>query len=118
MIKRLKESSKEVLGIKLSGKLTDDEYKRFVTEVEKIISDKGTIKLLMIVDYPQDFDLKAAWDDSVFWVKHINDIERIAIVGQKGWEKWLEFLEHPFIKTEVRYYNISQLQEAWDWLRS
>ncbi len=118
MIQKLKESSEKVLGAKLSRKLTDNDYKEFVTEVEKIISDRGTVRLLMIVNYPQEFDLKAAWDDLIFWIKHINNIERIAIVGQKEWEKWLEFLEHPFIKTEVRYYNISQLQEAWDWLRS
>jgi hypothetical protein len=117
MIQKLKESSEKVIGFKLSGILTDNEYKGFVAEVETIIADKDKIRLLMIVDYPQDFELKAVWDDMIFWIRHIKDIERLAIVGQKKWEKWLEFLEHPFIKTEVRYYDKSRLQEAWTWLK-
>lgn len=118
MIQKLKESSGKVLEVKLSGKLTDKEYKGFVTEVEKIISDKGKIRLLITVDYPQDFDLKAAWDDLVFWTKHIKDIERLAIVGQKEWEKWLELLEKPFIHAEVKYYKTSNIKDAWNWIKS
>jgi hypothetical protein len=118
MIQRLKESSGKAIGFKFSGELTDKEYKGFVAEVETIIADQGKIRLLMIVDYPQGFDLKAAWDDLVFWIKHIKNIERLAIVGQKEWEKWLELLEKPFIHTEVKYYNKSNTKDAWDWIKS
>ncbi len=118
MIQKLNESSGKVIGFKLSGKLTDSEYKVFVAGVETIIADQGKIRLLMIVDYPQDFDLKAAWDDLVFWIKHIKDIEQLAIVGQKEWEKWIELLEKPLIRTEVKYYNALCLQDAWSWLRN
>jgi hypothetical protein len=118
MIQKLKESSGKAIGFKLSGKLTDSEYKAFVAGVETIIADQGKIRLLMIVDYPQDFDLKAAWDNLVFWIKHIRDIERLAIVGQKEWEKWLELLEKPFIHAEVQYYKKSNIQDAWNWIKS
>jgi len=118
VIQKLKESSGKAIGFKFSGELTDNAYKGFVTEVEKTIADQGKIRLLIAVDYPQDFDLKAACDDFVFWIKHIRDIDRLAIVGQKEWEKWLEFLEKPFIHAEVKYYTNADIKYAWDWVKS
>ena len=118
MIQKLKESSGKAIGFKFSGEITDNEYKGFVAEVENSVSVEGKIQLLMVVDYPQDFDLKAAWDDLVFWIKHINNIERLAIVGQREWEKWLELLEKPFIHTEVKYYKTSNIENAWNWIKS
>jgi len=118
MIQKLKESSGKAIGFRFRGELIDKEYKGFVAEVEAIIADQGKIRLLMVVDYPQEFDLKAAWDDLAFWIKHIKDIDRLAIVGQKEWEKWLELLEKPFIHTKVKYYKKSNIKDAWNWIKS
>jgi hypothetical protein len=118
MFEKLSESSGNIIGVKLAGILTDEDYKYFVPELEKIISAHSKIRLLLLTAYPQKFKPKAAWDDLVFWIKHIKNIERLAIVGQKEWEKWIELLEKPFIRTEVKYYSASCLQDAWSWLRS
>lgn len=118
MIQKLKKSSGRAVGFKFSGELADNEYKEFIAEIERIIADQGKIRLLMAVDYPQDFDLKAAWDDVVFWIKHIRDIDRLAIVGQKEWEKSLELLAEPFIHTDVKYYKTSDIEDAWNWIKS
>jgi len=106
------------MGFRLSGTITDEDYKAFAAQVEAAVAKQGKIKLLLIVEYPQGLVLKAVWDDLVFWVRHVKDIERLAIVGQKEWERWIEFLERPFIGTEVRYYSKPRLEEAWEWLRS
>jgi hypothetical protein len=118
MLRKLNSSSENIVGFRLSGKITVREFKKFSDEVEKTIADEGKIRLLLTMEYPQDFTLKAVWSDLIFWTRHIKDIERLAIVGQKEWEKWVEILEHPFIRTEVRYYDKSRLEEAWTWLRS
>ena len=118
MIQKLERSSGKTVGFRLSGEVTDNEYKTFANDIETIIADKGNVRLLLILEYPQELTLKAVWDNLIFWIKHINDIERLAIVGQKEWERWLEFLEHPFVNADVRYYKKSQLKEAWTWLIS
>jgi hypothetical protein len=118
MFQKLKQSSGKIAGFKLSGKITDREFKAFVADVEKVVADEGSIRLFLTMDYPQKFDPKAAWDDVIFWIGHIRDIERLAIVGQREWEKWIELFSRPFIRTEVRYYSKLRLQEAWTWLSS
>jgi hypothetical protein len=50
-------------------------------------------------------------------MEHTKDIERLALVGDKKWEAWMAKLAGPFLKAEIRYYDWSRLQTAWDWLR-
>jgi len=116
MIQKLQQSSHNRLGFHWSGRLKDNEFKNFVTDVEAMIAEQGQVRLLLVMDDPQDFTLKAAWDDFVFWIKHTKDVERLAIVGQKKWERWLELLENSFIHTQVRYYVASDTDVAWHWI--
>ena len=118
MFQKLKQSSGKIIGFKLSGNITDGEFRAFVADVEKVVADEGRIIPLLIMDYPQKFELKAVWDDVIFWIRHIKDIKRLAIVGQKEWGKWIELFGRPFIRTEVGYYSTSHLQEIRTWLRS
>jgi hypothetical protein len=116
MFQKLSESSEKVLGFKVSGKLTDEDYKVFVPQIEKIIQEFGRISLLLELDDFHGWDLGAAWDDFKFGMKHSKDFKRVAIVGDKKWEEWMARLAKPFMKAEVKYFEGSQLQEAWEWL--
>ncbi|MCK4846227.1 MAG: STAS/SEC14 domain-containing protein, partial [Deltaproteobacteria bacterium] len=50
-------------------------------------------------------------------VKHHGDLERMALVGEKKWEKWMASFTKPFTKAEVRYFDASEVDQAWEWLR-
>jgi SpoIIAA-like len=116
MFQKLSESSEKVLGFKVSGKLTDEDYKVFVPQIEKIIQEFGRISLLLELDDFHGWDLGAAWDDFKFGMKHSKDFKQVAIVGDKKWEEWMARLAKPFMKAEVKYFEGSQLQDAWEWL--
>jgi hypothetical protein len=62
-------------------------------------------------------DLHAVWDDLKFGFKHYGDFERIAMVGNRKWEKWMVQMSKPFTKAKVRYFDVSQVENAWAWLR-
>jgi hypothetical protein len=117
MYQELDESREGILGCRFSGTLTDPEFKTFVSRAEQLIAACGKIRLLLLVDYPQDFDFHAAWDDIVFWTRHIWEIERLAIVGQSAWQKRMESIERLLLHTQIRYYGASDLTEAWAWLK-
>jgi hypothetical protein len=116
MFQKLSESSEKVLGFKVRGKLTDEDYKAFVPQIEKIIQDLGRISLLLELDDFHGWDLGAAWDDFKFGMKHLKDFKRVAIVGDKKWEEWMAKLAKPFMRAEVKYFGGSQLHDAWIWL--
>ncbi len=113
----LKGSEQNILGCRFSGTVTDAEFKAFVSRAEQSITEYGKIRLLIVMDYPQDFDLRAAWDDVVFWIRHIREIERLAIVGQSAWQKRIESIEQFLLHVQIEYYDTSDLAEAWAWLK-
>jgi len=60
----------------------------------------------------------ALWEDLKFDLKHWRDIERLAFVGDKKWEKGMAAFCKPFTKAQIQYFDMAQLEEARGWLES
>lgn len=117
MIETLQTGSPKTIGFKLSGKLHDEDYESFIPTVEAILAAEGKVRLFVELDDFHGWDLHAAWDDLKFGLKHYADFERIAMVGDRKWEKWMAQACKPFTKATVRYFDASQVDQAWAWLR-
>ena len=63
MIEQLHQTSEKVLGFKMSGKLHDEDYKRFVPLVDAAIAKDGKVRLLAQFHDFHGWDLHALWDD-------------------------------------------------------
>jgi SpoIIAA-like len=116
MIEQLTSTSPKVLGFKLSGKLHDEDYKHFVPLVDEAIAKGGKARLLAQFHDFHGWDMHALWDDIKFSTTHCNKIERIALVGDKTWEKWMAKVCVPFTMATTRYFDAGDIQAAWDWL--
>ena len=84
MIEPLPESTANILGFKMSGKLHDADYKLFVPIVETAIKAQGKVRLLARFEDFHGWDLHAMWDDTKFATQHCRDVERIALEGYPG----------------------------------
>ena len=51
-----------------------------------------------------------------FDLKHFRDVERLAIVGDKPWQKGLSLFCKPFTSAKVKYFDHADLEEAKTWL--
>ena len=78
------------VGFKLSGKLHDEDYKKFVPLVDAEIARDGKVNVLAQFHDFHGWDAKALWDDIRFSTTHCTKIKRIALVGEKTWEEWME----------------------------
>lgn len=116
MIEQLNQSSNNILGFKLSGKLHDEDYKYFVPLVDKGVAEHGKVRLLAWFHDFHGWDLHALWDDIKFATTHCTKIERIAIVGEKKWEEWMAKVCRPFTMATVKYFDASDIESAWKWL--
>lgn len=117
VFEKMKESSGNVIGFRLSGKLTDADYKAVAPEFEDGIKRYGKIRLLWLLEDFKGWEPKAAWDDYEYWRKYGTEIERIAIVGNKRWEEWMTKLAKLFMRGGVKYFDESKLEDAWAWVR-
>ncbi len=117
MIDQLPESSGKILGFQLSGKLHDEDYKRFVPLIDTQAASDGKVRLLAQFHDFHGWDLHALWDDIKFSTTHCTKIERIALVGDKKWEAWMAKVCKPFTMAKIRYFDAADINAAWEWLK-
>jgi hypothetical protein len=117
MIEPLSTDSPNVLGFRLSGKLHDEDYKKFVPAIDAALAQQGKVRLLAQFHDFHGWDLHALWDDIKFSTTHCTKIDRIALVGEKTWEKWMATVCKPFTMAKVRYFDAAQVDQALAWLK-
>lgn len=116
---QLKETqSGNVLEVHVNGKLTREDYAHFVPEFERLIQQYGKIRVLFEMTDFHGWTAGALWDDIKFDLKHFADIERLAMVGNKKWEKGMSVFCRPFTTAAIRYFDQAAGAEARDWLAS
>jgi hypothetical protein len=106
----------KVLEVQVSGKLVHEDYKQFVPEFERLVKENGKIRVLFEMADFHGWEGAALWDDIKFDLKHFSDIERLALVGDKRWEKGMRVFCTPFTTAEIRYFDRAAIVEARAWL--
>ncbi len=116
MIEMLTGLPAHTVGFTLSGKLRDEDYKTFVPLVDAEIATEGKVNLLAQFHDFHGWDARALWDDIKFSTTHCTKIKRIALVGEKAWEKWMAQVCTPFTLAKVRDFEATDLEAAKAWL--
>jgi hypothetical protein len=62
------------------------------------------------------WDFDGLWADLEFDEMHFADIDRLAIVGEATWEKWMAVFCRPFTSATIRYFNSNELKTAKEWI--
>jgi hypothetical protein len=119
MIEILPESRGGIIGFRISGEVTDEDYTRvFIPAIDLATERYGTVRVLVdIVDYKGE-DFGAMADDLVQGIKEPS-VEREAIIGGEEWEKRLLSVQPAFFlfsNTDVRFFRPEHRQEAWRWI--
>jgi SpoIIAA-like len=47
---------------------------------------------------------------------YADDIDRMALVGDKAWEKTWSGIFGLFFHTQTRYFDRSEIETAWEWI--
>jgi len=110
------QTERKLIRVKLSGRLTHEDYQQFVPEMERLIEEHGKIRILMEMADFHGWEMSALWDDLKFDMKHFAHIERIAMVGETAWEKGMAVFCKPFTTAKVRYFDHTKAPEAEDWI--
>jgi len=116
MIEMLSGLPAHTVGFKLSGKLHDADYQTFVPLVDAEIAKDGKVRILAQFHDFSGWDAKALWDDIKFSTTHCTKIDRIALVGEKSWEKWMATVCKPFTMAKIKYFDVAEMDAAKAWL--
>jgi len=117
MIEKIADSSGNVIGFKCSGTITASDYKKMVPEVRALVEKEGNIRLLFDLSEFKWEKMEAWLQDLKFGSEFRHEIQKMAIVGDTTWEKWITALAKPFYARDAKFFNTADINKAWAWLR-
>jgi len=110
------DESNNLIEVRVTGKLVKEDYSKFVPELERMIKSHGKLRILFeMIDF-HGWTVTALWEDLKFDLKHFRDVDRLAMVGDKKWEKGMSFFCKPFTSAEIRYFDQLHRDDALAWL--
>src|SRR5512139_3767339 len=117
MLEKLGESSGSVVGYKAVGKVTPDDYKQLEPQIKALVDqyDTGVSILIDLQEFTSE-EFSAWLPDLKFGHRFHNNINKMAIVGDKHWEKWLTALVDPFYAHDAKFFHPEESDQAWAWL--
>ena len=116
MLRQIDSVGDKAIGFGMSGKLHDDDYDRFVSMIERAITTERKTRLLLQFEDFYGWNPHALWDDVSFEASHSQEVERIAMVGERDWQEWMDKVRAPFTRADVRYFGVSDLDAARGWV--
>jgi universal stress protein A len=116
MIEILPRSHGRLLGVRVRGKITREEYDPMISRCEELIREYGKISILVEIEPLESIEPSVFWEDLKFGVQHLRDFDRFAFVGDARWHEAFTRLSQPFMSGESRYFRIAELEQAWQWL--
>ncbi|MFN6943763.1 MAG: STAS/SEC14 domain-containing protein [Cytophagaceae bacterium] len=117
MFDLLEKTHEKVLATKISGKLTEQDYKEMFPLVEETVEKYGKICLYVELENFEGWDSpKSFWDEFKISFKHYTDLEKVAIVGEKKWEEYATKASNFLNPATIRYFSEDQKEEAYNWI--
>ena len=113
---QLKEGSGNILGFKIVGGITKKQKKQICQVLEKQIRESGKIRLFLVIEPHKPMDAESLLFDLNFTLTYSDNIERMAIIGNKVWEKTWVALYGLFSHIRTQYFDRSEIKGAWKWI--
>lgn len=120
MIEVMSEGDGDVLGLRATGKVTASDYcEVLVPAVGTLLDRFDRLKVLFCIDEPfEGWNLRAAWVNTMFDVKHRKDFDKVAVVGAPRWEQWCVNIAASWLMSgELRTFDRERLDAAWRWVK-
>ena len=108
----------KLLHVKVTGKLSKEDYESFAPTVDRLIEEHDKIRILFEMHDFHGWTAGALWEDIKFDFKHWKDIEKLAIVGESKWEAGMAVFCKPFTRAKVQYFDHSQMKDAVAWFEA
>lgn len=119
MIEILPQSTETCIGFQVSGKVTAEDYEVLIPQLDQAIAASGKINMLVVMgDFEGWGGLDAAKADYKLGTHQYRQVEKAAFIGDKKWQEWMVKIMDPFTRrTEERFFDLDQLEEAWQWVK-
>ena len=108
---------KNVLGVRISGEVSDEDARLLGRKIKKTADRFGTARVLLtLTAYASLNSAESLYDDLRFIKWHADRIEKMAVVGDRPWKSTWVALFGLFGGIDCRYFDRSEAEAAVAWL--
>lgn len=123
MLQLLDFTGQNIIATKADDLLGIKDYEKIHPFIHNIINTGKKVRWYFEMDDDTDSASTGFWEDGVIEINygsmkftHSDDIEIIAIVGDKKWKKFMKSIMKPFTKAKVVYFEMSEKEKAKAWI--
>ncbi|MEO8573899.1 MAG: STAS/SEC14 domain-containing protein [Pyrinomonadaceae bacterium] len=114
----LQTTSENVFAYEINGRLRERDIRSAVDAVKPFLDRDGKFNVFARMKDFSGFDLLSVFDDKLIKVKlkAPSKIDKYAVIGPKPWIRNLLELVNPLVSTEIRTFEASEEDAAWEWV--
>lgn len=117
MIEVISDLPAGVIGVRLSGKVTGEDYALVLDPlIEGVLAENDKVSALVVYGDDVDMSSGALWQDAKLGLKHPASWKRIALVSQRSWVDRLTPVISAMMPGEVRSFDPQEIEAAKTWL--
>lgn len=123
MLQLLDFTGQNIIATKADDLLGLKDYEKIHPFIHNIINTGNKVRWYFEMDDDSNSGSTGFWEDGVIEINygsmkftHSDDIEIIAIVGDKKWEKCMKSIMKPFTKAKVVYFEMAEKEKAKAWI--
>jgi len=106
------------IKLKITGTLTHKDYELMIPMIENAIKVVKEPKMKFLIDAFEfeGWEPHALWDDLKFSFKNLSSLTKIAVVGNKNWEKYGVKISNWFMVGDMKYFE--NINDAIVWINN
>lgn len=118
MLRILPRSQGNVVGVELSGKITEEDYtKILIPTFNRVIAEQGKARVLLdFADDYKGYEMKACLEDIRYSVRHLRNFEKCATINAPAWAKVAVKILDTVTSCKSRAFEKHRRDEAWGWI--
>lgn len=117
MIEIHEHRSSDIVTVKLSGIVTRGDVQAETAQLERIFEERSPLRLYVEMLGLESFEAGGAWDELKLFLRHRDEISRIAFVVASPREQWAGWIGEVIAAGEAREFAIGDEEQAMTWLK-
>lgn len=110
------ESGGKILDVGLVGILVREDYPPLIGEFRRLVALQGKIRVLLDMSRFHGWDAGGLWEEIKFDLQHLNEMERLAVIGDKKWQHAIAGFAEAMLPTATRYFEVTDAAQAREWV--
>jgi|TARA_R110002096_G_scaffold4954_1_gene23153 stage II sporulation SpoAA-like protein len=116
MIHLLETKKENLIAVKLEDKISKSDVEKLHPLIHSIAEKGNKVDFYLEMNDFHGYDLQGFWADMKVDASHISDYGKMAFVGKKKWQKWVAKTTNIFTDSEVKYFNLTDKDNALEWI--